>query len=231
MAQPSTPAQSEALGSSSQEALKVDTPEFTKDWFVQTGKRNLENLLPELRPVRALEIGCFEGQCTHYLAQSMSENGPCELACIDTWQGGFDNISVGEDMGEVERRFDRNIGLARQAAGQNLDIIKMKGLSHLMLARLLIEKGENYYDLVYVDGSHESPDVLVDASLGFKLLRSGGYMVFDDYLWSPIFANIPGGCDPLRTPKLAIDSFVNIYIRQLQIDMRFSGYQLYIRKR
>lgn len=231
MPDPITPAQNEPYSAGQQDAAKSGTPEFTKDWFIQTGMRNLQILLPELKPVRALEIGCFEGQCSHYLAQSMSGNGSCELTCVDTWQGGFDNISVGEDMGEVERRFDHNIALARLAAGPTLEIAKMKGLSHLMLAQLLVDKGENYYDLVYVDGSHESPDVLLDASLGFKLLRSGGYMIFDDYLWSPVFTNIPGGCDPLRTPKLAIDFFVNVFIRQLQIDMRFSGYQLYVRKR
>ena len=208
-----------------------ETPQFTKDWFIQTGRHNLEVLIPELKPRRVAEIGCFEGLCSFYLATKMSEYGPCELTCIDTWEGGFDNICVGEDMGEVERRFDHNISVAKRRAGNNINIVKLKGLSHLKLAELITEEGEGKYDFIYIDGSHESPDVLLDAVLAFKLLRPGGYLAFDDYLWSPVFENIPGGCDPLRTPKMAIDSFVNIYMRQLQIDTRFLGYQFYVRKR
>ena len=206
-------------------------PEFTNDWFTKTGKQNLDALLPELKPKRALEIGCFEGQCSYYLANAMCRTGKAELVCIDTWEGGFDNKSVGEDMAAVERRFDSNMNLAKKRHGNLLTLTKAKGNSDTKLAELLCDRGKDYFDLIYVDGSHESADVLLDAALGIRLLKPGGYMVFDDYLWSPIFTNIPGGCDLLRTPKLAVDAFVNIYIRQIQIDMRFSGYQFYIRKR
>ena len=38
-------------------------------------------------------------------------------------------------------------------------------------------------DFIYVDGSHQAHDVLCDAILSFKLLRVGGIVCFDDYLW------------------------------------------------
>ena len=187
--------------------------------------------MPELKPKKALEIGSFEGMCSYYLAHQMCSFGMAELICIDTWQGGFDNKEAGEDMDAVEKRFDSNMALAKEELGPKLKFRKEKGYSHQKLAALLVELGDNYFDLVYVDGSHESPDVFVDAAMGFKLLKPGGYMVFDDYLWSPVFRNIPGGYDPIMTPKLAIDAFVNVHIRQLQVDMRFPAYQLYTRKR
>jgi hypothetical protein len=58
------------------------------------------------------------------------------------------------------------------------------------------------------------------------LLRKGGVIAFDDYLWSE---NLPGGPDVLRMPKTAIDAFVNLHIRQLRVVMA-PLYQLYVEK-
>ena len=62
------------------------------------------------------------------------------------------------------------------------------------------------------DGSHEAPDVLCDAVLAFRLLKNGGLLGFDDYLFMQ-------GAIPerqlLECPKPAIDAFVNLYFRKL----------------
>ena len=39
------------------------------------------------------------------------------------------------------------------------------------------------YDLIYIDGSHYSKDVLDDAINSFKVLNKNGFMIFDDFLW------------------------------------------------
>ena len=41
----------------------------------------------------------------------------------------------------------------------------------------------NTFDVIYIDGDHTSQAALRDATLSFPLLKSGGLMVFDDYLW------------------------------------------------
>ena len=64
------------------------------------------------------------------------------------------------------------------------------------------------------DGSHEAPDVLLDALLSFKLLKINGVIAFDEYLWQENLDNIP---DVLRSPKIAIDAFANIYCQKLRI--------------
>lgn len=88
---------------------------------------------------------------------------------------------------------------------------------------MLTEDKSNYFDLVYIDGSHQSPDVIVDACLGFRLCRPGGIMIFDDYLW-PLKKEVN------RTPKMAIDSFTNIYYDKVEI-LRAPLYQLYLQKK
>jgi predicted O-methyltransferase YrrM len=89
-----------------------------------------------------------------------------------------------------------------------------KGLSNKQLPKLLAEGKQGFFDFIYIDGSHQAPDVLLDAVLGFELLRDQGMMVFDDYLWQEPLA---GGVDPVRCPKMAIDAFVNVYCRKLRV--------------
>ena len=36
------------------------------------------------------------------------------------------------------------------------------------------------YDFIYVDGSHNGEDVIVDAIESFKILKTNGIMIFDD---------------------------------------------------
>jgi hypothetical protein len=58
--------------------------------------------------------------------------------------------------------------------------------------------------------------------MSWPLLKSKGFMVFDDYLWKP------QGFTLLQRPKVAIDAFVNMFEDELNI--AYSGYQLIVRK-
>ena len=60
------------------------------------------------------------------------------------------------------------------------------------------------YDLIFIDSNHTAPFVLSDSVLSWPLLKKGGTMIFDDYIWGV-------GKKPTLTPKLAIDSFISIY--------------------
>ena len=79
---------------------------------------------------------------------------------------------------------------------------------------MFLDKKINYFDFIYVDGSHQAPDVLFDAVMSFKLLRKNGVIAFDDYLW---FENLPHGKDLNRCPKPAIDAFTSIFYNKVNI--------------
>jgi predicted O-methyltransferase YrrM len=96
------------------------------------------------------------------------------------------------------------------------------------LLKLLNEQGANSFDLIYIDGSHRAPDVIVDAILGFKLLRSQGVMIFDDYPWK---TDAGGSENPLNSPKIAIDAFTTLFAQQLDIVQRVPLFQLVVKKR
>jgi len=201
---------------------------FTNDWFGMV-KNVWDQLIPQVNPSKILEIGSYEGASTCYLIDSLSPKKNIEIHCVDNWEGGIEHRPGGSaeaDMSEVEKRFLYNTNLSISRNGNSVDLQLHKGCSDVELARLLAGGKQNYFDFIYVDGSHQAPDVLCDAVLSFRLLREGGVIAFDDYLWSE---NLSYGLDPIRCPKPAIDVFTNIYCRKLRI-ISAPLYQLYIEK-
>lgn len=129
-------------------------------------------------------------------------------------------------MSLVENRFDKNISIAKSQAHHNVEVIKHKEFSDVGLAKLLVQGKRNFFDFIYIDGSHKAPEVLLDAVLAFRLLKIGGVIAFDDYVWHEFNETEK---DLFRCPKPAIDSFVNLYWRKLQI-IPVHLYQLYVKK-
>ncbi len=180
----------------------------------------------EENPTKILEIGSYEGASACYLIDTQAKKQALEIHCIDTWEGGIEHQERRENMSAVESRFRHNTQHAIQKAPHQVDLQMHKGLSEIHLAKLLVDGKQDYFDFIYIDGSHQAPDVLYDALLSFRLLRVGGIMVFDDYLWAE---NIGFEHDPIRCPKPAIDAFTNIYCRKV-LTLTQPLYQLYVQK-
>lgn len=191
----------------------VEGYDFRADWFSRDSKA-WDLWIGQLRPKRILEIGSFEGRSACYVIEKCSQWHDLEVHCVDTWGGGVEHVSRGVAMSEVEARFDKNLDLAMTNAPNKVQLHKTKNLSHLALGVLLGEKKYGYFDLIYIDGSHQASDVLTDAVMSFQLLRPGGIMVFDDYLWHTEKA---GQQDLLNMPKPAVDAFTSIFQRKIRI--------------
>lgn len=197
--------------------------EFSADWFSRFADI-WRQILKQYPAARLLEIGAYEGRSACFLIEECAAKRPIELHCIDTWAGGVEHDR--QAMAQVERRFDGNIERARAAAPHPVDFHKHRSASHPALIQLLAADGAGTFDLIYVDGSHQAPDVLADAVLAFQLLKVGGVVIFDDYLWSMEDA---GRQDAHNMPKPAIDAFVNVYQRKLTV-LGAPLYQLYLVK-
>ena len=204
--------------------------EFTADWF-GVNVSTWDKLLPSLHARRILEIGSFEGRSACHVIERCAQHHAIELHCVDTWEGGIEHLAgnpVTGNMSEVERRFDKNIELARGIAKHPAVVVKHKELSSVALVALLASRDNAAsFDLIYVDGSHQAADVLLDAVLSFQLLRVGGLLIFDDYLWS---METVGRQDPLNMPKPAIDAFLNVYQRKMRIVADAPLRQIYANK-
>lgn len=220
--------------------------QFTQDWFSHNIPvwEQLVKLLPGTPGQRSfLEIGSFEGRSAVWIAENMMNSGDW-IDCVDTWEGSEEHSA--ETVQGIEDRFDHNVEVALSVKrvedhrpemalghksyygishhGDNINLYKYKAKSSKYLAAKLSHfvDGENLFDFIYIDGSHVAKDVLTDACMAWPLLKQGGIMVFDDYLWGE-------SRDILHRPKPAVDAFVNIFAESL--DIVHIGHQLVVAKK
>lgn len=207
---------------------RLESYEFSTKWF-ESVRPIFKSLFSQVKPARVLEIGSFEGASAVYMIETLGALAPLEIHCIDTWQGGIEHQrgrSFEANMSDVETRFARNTALAVNRSKHPINLCVHKGRSISEMAKLIAQGHAGSFDFIYIDGSHQAPDVLNDAILAFELLKVQGIMGFDDYLWSE---DLPGGIDPLRCPKLAIDLFTNVFARKVKV-MNAPLTQMYLRK-
>lgn len=200
--------------------------QFTVDWF-SVHKTSFTQIINQLKPKRVLELGSFEGRSTCFLIDLLKNISPeGELHCIDSWSGGQEHSEI--NFADVEKRFLDNVQLAMSTAPDTFKVHVHKGKTDDKLVNLYSKGAKGYFDFIYVDASHEAPDVLFDALLSFKLLRKGGVIAFDDYNWQ--LSNDPADYDPIKHPRPAIDAFVNTHFKKCRVLSYHPLYQLYIQK-
>lgn len=149
--------------------------------------RAFDGAAPSVREM--LEIGAFDGRTTSFAARFFPN---ARITCIDPWTD-YEEMS---GLARAEEGFRRNV------AEFGDRVRPVKGFSHTILPRLLVD-GERF-DVVFVDGSHAYADVVIDSQFGWRLLKPGGVLIWDDYLWRR-------GDHGRLVPKLAIDQFLSAH--------------------
>jgi predicted O-methyltransferase YrrM len=114
----------------------------------------------------------------------------------------------------VEKRFDANL------AAYGNRVTKVVGGSVQSLVKLGAARAE--FDLIYIDADHRRDAVMVDTLLAWPLLRNGGIVIWDDYLFHP---ELSIG----DRPQQAVDLFVAS--RQGEAVVLHQGYQVIAQKR
>lgn len=191
----------------------VEPGSFTQDGFTLS-MRAWEPLFLELEgtTARMLEIGSYEGMSACYALWRLPD---AHITCVDTFEGSPEDLVVDVDLATLGEVFEKNIALVDASRVRTL-----VGDSRRVLLEL-VEAGERF-DLVYVDGSHVALDVLVDSAYAWQLLRTGGFLVWDDYEWAAL------GMDPLLRPGVAIDRFLDLVDGKYELQRRYM--QVVIRK-
>ena len=196
---------------------EIVTPEndyiFTVDWFsynIQIWTHFL-NGLKDKPNLRFLEIGSFQGRSTVWLLENILTSNTSTITCIDTFEGSIEHIlHFQNDIKNLFDIFSHNISKFKN----KVNIIKDKSQDAL-------KKINEKYDFIYVDGDHKASSVIEDAILSFPLLKKGGIMIFDDYLWFEMKKFIDN-------PKVAIDAFLEIYADKIII--LYKNHQVIIEK-
>lgn len=158
--------------------------QYSTDWFEGQISNWRRWMAPfAARPgIRALEIGSFEGRSAVWMLENVLTGDGSRIDCIDLFEPT-------EAFGDYHQRFQANTASWRDR------VTEYRGRSYDMLKRV-----HGPYDIVYIDGWHSAFGALADGVMTWPMLRVGGVMIFDDYLWIPLkYGGIP---KPSRAARL-----------------------------
>lgn len=153
----------------------------------------------------AIELGSFEGLTSNYICDNLlKENG--RLICVDP----LEDYYLTEADEQTNKMFvGQHQRFLKNTKGQPIELIRKKSGDAW-------EELQQYCpDFIYVDGDHTEVGAYRDGRNSFRILRIGGNILFDDYLWH-------------ETTKAGIDKFLNEYKGRLEIIIK--DYQVLVKK-
>lgn len=182
--------------------------QFTENWFSEENwldfikiDKNKENHI--------MEIGSFEGRSTIWFLENFLKNDNSSITCVDPWlnysqdENSFQSYERETNEWKFkDKKIKSNFLHNILEFGEVNKVYIEQGFSHELLPKLLSESKR--FDLILIDGNHTAPFVMTDAVFSWYLLKPGGYIIFDDYLW---FMHKK----PTLRPKISIDSFIEIF--------------------
>ena len=148
---------------------KFKSINYNEKWFCN----NLNYLSVNFKDINnvknILEIGSYEGRSAIFFLKNFYGS---KITCVDTWCGSDEHKSVNFEL--IEENFDLNTSFYQS----NKTLFK-----HKMTSNEFFKKNRKYFDLIFVDGDHSSDQVKVDLINSWNILKNGGYLILDDYMW------------------------------------------------
>lgn len=151
-------------------------------------KKHLAHLIG-VPGLRFLEIGSYAGSSAVGVIEDILTDPTSTITCVDVWYSPF-----------VEKAFDE---ATTKYVSQ---IVKESSYS----SHWLQAYDGAPFDFIYIDADHSAEAVVSDTKLSWPLLKPGGIMALDDYLYEH-----PKGQE--HNPKSAIDAFILQIADQSQI--------------
>lgn len=159
-------------------------------------------------PCTILEIGAYHGANVCSLMHTYATHKDSRIHCVDPWHD-YAGYSEYQDVQVTNyATFLRNITKLSP-----VDLNKLylhRGLSEDIVPTF----ADEMFDIIYIDGNHETKYILEDAVLSFKKLKPGGWMIFDDMHFDAVRASVDAFF-PIYKPFLA-----NVGMRDLQCFMQ-----------
>lgn len=178
------------------------------NWFELGAIDNFKLILPKmysgLPGLNFLQIGAYTGDASEWLLNNILTNENSWLTDVDTWCGSDEQAHKDFNWNELEQFYDNRMSRYK-------NVCKIKGYS----ADFLQSAQSEYYDFIYIDGDHRAEEVYKDAVFAWRCLKLGGFMAFDDYMWSH------DSGDPMLSPKPGIDRFLKKYEGKYKLVIMF----------
>jgi FkbM family methyltransferase len=156
----------------------IKNMEITEDWNGEFIK-NTQGLKFDF----ALEIGAFEGLTSNYICDNLLNEGGRMIALDPLKEKYLTTDLSNEDKQmnkELSTMFKGQYGrFKRNTKGKPIELIRSTS------REAFPDLQDFLFDFIYIDGDHRKDEVYNDGFECFKLLKIGGYMLFDDYEWRP----------------------------------------------
>jgi predicted O-methyltransferase YrrM len=176
------------------EALEVVEARFPKLPYMQIRWADKVTELIERHDLtRCLELGCFQGKSTAFIAAALRVLGRGHLTTIDR-------------LNALERK--PNVHEVLHALGLEPWVtvhLEPRSLTWRLM-RMLETQPQPRFDFVYMDAGHTWDVTGFAFLLVDRLLEPGGFIIFDDLEWTLAdFANRLGEQAPARLAQLPLD--------------------------
>ena len=188
-------------------------PNFEGRYYNKNPGINWSTFIPiTAKPIKYLEIGVSDGGNAIHIANSYCKNPESKIYCVDPW---MDYDGYPENKGRQEKgwlTFNKNI----QRSGSYSKFIIKRGLSEDIVPTF----DNEFFDLIFVDGNHETAYVYADGKMAFDKAKTGGNIIFDDYSsnWIQTMKGIDMFLDEYKTRIKILsksNKFVQVIIQKL----------------
>lgn len=148
---------------------------FSEDWFsinIPCWAHIINKEFNKNLHLKYLEIGSFEGRSAIYICETFKN---FEVTCVDPFDvyESVESSAKKQSMKSVYKTFLSNISYFKDRI-QHFKVYSNKFFSD----------NKDFFDIIYIDGSHFYLDVLNDFKNSLKFLNKGGIIIFDDFLWN-----------------------------------------------
>lgn len=154
-------------------------------WCSEEKAKLLIDLILENKPTVFVEIGVFGGSSILPIAKALKANGKGKVWAIDPWK--TDECLVGMENSE-SRSWWSSFSL-EQIYDSFMDMLRKEQLLKQcrvlrMTSKSALTHVPKKIDILHIDGNHSEEACYFDTTHFLPLVKSGGYIVFDDVLWT-----------------------------------------------
>jgi len=135
-----------------------------------------------------LEVGSFEGRGTLMIENILCQHNDSRIYCVDPWEDLY--VNGDSRFKSIDSLFVGQYARFLKNTKGNSKVIPLRGKSDDMIGTI-----PGKVDFAYIDGDHSPEQVYKDGVNVFHKMKSGGIVVFDDYLWNHNGVNCKDGID------------------------------------
>jgi SAM-dependent methyltransferase len=158
-----------------------------------------KKLIEQIKPKTIIEVGSWKGQSSINMANICKNiNLSATIYCVDTWLGA---LEFWTNLNNSQRDTKQKNGYPQVYYQFLSNVVNEKCEDYIIPVTLPSNIASKYFkyfntkaQLIYIDGSHEYDDVMLDIQNYYDLLDDGGVIFGDDFNWIDVGKAVEEWC-------------------------------------